>query len=407
MSVGVLLELGGRTYAGGLMWLLPRPGARRRRWTLAQAREVQASWYAERAQQTGFWTGPEPDATGTPIRSLAHEVAGSIETSGLGTWQALLDCGADRYAIVRGQGGEILATGDRVIEGRAAALEAFAAEGEWSAVYATPGLVDGARVLKLASAATPCALEPVPFARAAVRRRAGVAVAALLGAGGVTLVLYWAWQWYEQWSRVEVARPMKQVEEIFKDGVDVGGFLAGCESAWARSVALPPMWESTNLGCYSESASVAELSDALSGGVLFQRWRMRSGANVAMSRRVAESRLSRWDVGEVLIHQAWGAMEVEVPVRTWTGEQPSTVAFRAALDRSVGTLGEVTYAGDGEAFVATIRTGYPMQVVRERLGGLEWVAARSVVREGDRWRFEVARVEPRVVVRMVEEETQS
>ena len=176
MSEPILLELEGRTYAAGLVWLLP--GAEgRRRWTLTKAREVQASWYAERAHQTGFWTGAEPAAEAGPVRSLAHEVAASIDTEGRGTWQALLDCGDARYAIVRGSGDGILATGDLVVEGRDAALDAFSSEGDWTAVYASAGLVEGARLLKLAATEDPCVLKAVPFARAAVRRRLLIAAA--------------------------------------------------------------------------------------------------------------------------------------------------------------------------------------------------------------------------------------
>lgn len=142
MTAPVLLERDGRTYAAGLLWLLPEANVRRRRWTLAQAREVQAGWYAERAHQTGFWTGLEPAPGSGPVRALAHEVAESVDTAGMGTWQALLACADERYAIVRGRGDEILATGDLVVEGRAAALEAFASEGDWAAVYASAGLVE-------------------------------------------------------------------------------------------------------------------------------------------------------------------------------------------------------------------------------------------------------------------------
>ena len=401
MSGPVLLELDGRTYAAGLLWLLPETGARRRRWTLAQAREVQGSWYAERAHQTGFWTGPEPAPGSGPVRSLAHEVAEGIDTAGQGTWQALLACGDERYAIVRGRGDEIFATGDLVVEGRAAALDAFASEGDWAAVYASAGLVEGARALELAAVEAPCVLAAVPFARAAVRRRLSIAAAALVGLGALGAGGFHAWKWYEDWTRVEVVEGPTHIEEIVKEGVDVARFLERCETARRTAPAMPPMWESSYLECHTQADQIDEVSAWLDKGVWFGRWRARAGAGAAVARRLAMARLARWDSGVVLLGTAWGGIEVEVPVRRWDGEQPSAEAWRRTVDRSVGTLGDVTYESRADGWVAMLRTGYPIEVVGERLGAVRWLSLRTVAREGGAWRFELVRVEPRVVMREV------
>ena len=399
MSAPVLLELDGRTYAAGLVWLLPGAGVRRRRWTLHHAREVAASWYAERAHQTGFWTGPEPDVHAGPVRSLAHEVAMSIATEGQGTWQALLDCTGERYAIVRGRGDEILATGDLVVEGREAALDAFASEGDWAAVYASAGLVEGARLLKLAAVDTPCVLAAVPFARAAVRRRLAVAAALVivlgaLGAGGL-----YAWRWYQDWSRVEVAEAPAPVEEIIRAGVDVARFLERCEAARRAAPAMAPMWERASLQCHADATQIDEVSAWVDEGVWFARWRMRSGGNAAVARRLAMARLARWDTGVALRATAWGGIGFEVPMKHWDGEQPSPVAFRRDIDRSVGTLGDVTYQSNPQGLVAVLRTRYPLDTLAERLGAVAWLSLHAVARENDVWRLELVRVEPRVVMR--------
>ena len=407
MSDPVLLEIEGRTYAAGLVWLLPGEGARRRRWTLAQAREVQASWYAERAHQTGFWTGAEPAAESGPVRSLAHEVAESIDTEGRGTWQALLDCGGARYAIVRGSGDGILATGDLMVEGRAAALAAFESEGDWASVYASAGLVEGARLLKLAAVEAPCVLKAVPFGRAVVRRRLSVAAALAVLLAGLSVAAMYAWEWYEDWSRVEVVTGPTHVEEVIREGVDVALFLERCAAARRAAPAMPSMWNSTYVECNADATQVDEVSSWLDEGVWFARWRMRAGGNTALARRLAMARLAQWDSGVALIATAWGGIGFEVPMKRWDGEQPTEEGFRRAVDRSVGTLGAVSYESDAQGLVAVLRTRYPIEVIGERLGTIGWLSLRSFAREGEEWRFSMVRVKPQVVMREVYEGTGS
>lgn len=408
MSEPILLELEGRTYAAGLVWLLPG-GERRRRWTLTKAREVQASWYAEREQQTGFWTGDEPGEELGPVRSLAHEVAQSIDTEGQGTWQALLECGGERYAIVQGRGDEILANGDLLVEGREAALDAFAREGDWSVEYASAGLVEGARLLKLAAVETPCVLEAVPFGRAVVRRRLSAAAAVLVMLGVLGVAGRWAWQSYEEWSREEVVIGPTQVEEVIQEGVDVVAFLERCETAKRSAPALPPMWVSTYVACHSVGTEVEEVGAWLkeAEGVWFGRWRAQSGANAAAARQLAIKSFERWGSGTVLLATAFGGIAIEVPLKRWEGRQPSTVEFRHTVDRAVGTLGEVTYETGADGFVARLRTRYPIDVVRERLGPVRWLSLRSFAREGEEWKFEMVLVEPRTVIREVTQGTAS
>ena len=405
MSEPILLELEGRTYAAGLVWLLPG-GERRRRWTLTKARDVQASWYAARERQTGFWTGAEPSEELGPVRSLAHEVAESIDTERQGTWQALLECGDERYAIVQGRGDEILANGDLVVEGREAALEEFAREGDWSVEYASAGLVEGARLLKLAAVETPCVLEAVPFGRAVVRRRLSVAAAVMVMLGVLGVAGRWAWQWYEEWSREEVVIGPTQVEEVIQEGVDVVAFLERCERARREAPSLPPMWVSTYVECHSAGTEVEEVAAWLreAEGVWFGRWRARSGANTAAARQLAIEQFTRWDTGTVLLATAFGGIAIEVPRKRWEGRQPTTEEFRHTLDRAVGTLGDVTYETRTDGFVALLRTRYPIGVVRERLGPVRWLSLRSFAREGEQWKFEMVRVEPRVVMREVNAE---
>lgn len=311
---------------------------------MTKAREVQASWYAERAQQTGFWTGAEPSEEMGPVRSLAHEVAQSIDTEGQGTWQALLDCGDARYAIVQGRGNEILANGDLVVEGCEAALEAFAREGDGSVEYASAGLVEGARLLKLAAVETPCVLEAVPFGRAVVRRRLSAAVLVMLGV--LAVAGRWAWQWYEEWSLVEVVAGPTHVEEVIREGADVVAFLKRCESTRRSAPPLPPMWVSTYVECHSVGSEVEEVAAWLkeTEGVWFGRWRARSGANTAAARQLAIESFERWGTGTVLLATAFGGMAIEVPLKRWEGRQPSTVEFRELVGELASDRGDLAFS---------------------------------------------------------------
>ena len=406
MSGSKLLTIGGQLYAAGLVWLIPRSEARRKGWTLRQARQFGSAWYAQRAHQTGFWDGEEPGEFEGPSRVLAHDVEGSIDTAGLGTWQALLRCDDDRYAIVRGRTDEIFAKGDIVVDGLERALERFSSDGIWDAVYATPGLVEGARILKLVEPAQRCTLQPVPLARAAERRRLAVVafvavVLGVLGYGG-----FKGWRWYEAWRHAKEVQERAKVEEVIKEGVDVAVFLEHCEKAHATAPMLPPMWERTYLGCHQKAGEIPELGGRLPSGVLFGRWRRHGTANQAISRRLVERKLNDWDVGRVLAATAWAGVEVDAPIREWDGDQPSTVEFRRTLDRAVGTLGVVTYSQTPEGFRAELRTRYPASVVRERVSAIQWLDVLSYGRSGENLTFAFVRVDPRVVVREADQEVE-
>ena len=396
MSESALVKLDGVTYAAGLMWLMPEAGKARARWTMEQARRASASWYAQRARQTGFWMGPEPEIKGT-VTALAHLVEGSIG-AGAGSWQALLACDEGRCVLVRGNADEIFPRGDLVFEDRDEARRKFRESGDWGALYASAGLVDGARPIKLAAVAARCVLTPAPFGRRGARKRLVGALAAAIVLGGLGLGAYEGWRWYERHTRAQTAYETQMVEEIIREGVDVAAFLGNCVATQTASPALPPMWEEVSVACWADAEAVEEISGSLESGALFSRWRM-NGGNEAMARRVAEARLDRWDVGAVLVGTAWGALSVAAPVRQWDGEQPSTLSWRKAMDRAVGTLGRVIYQQTDRGFVATLQSGYPVSVVGPRLEAIPWLDVSSVVRTDARWEYRMGRVEPQVVLR--------
>ena len=397
MSGPTLVRVDGVTYAAALAWLMPEAGRKRSRWTAEQARQAQASGYAQRAHQTGFWTGPEPQVEGD-VTALAHVIEGSIGEGASGAWQVLLACDEGRFALVRGNTDEILPKEDRVFESLEAALAEFTQPGNWNAVYASAGLVEGARPFKLATVAERCVLVPAPFGRASARKRLGIALAATLGLGAVGLGALQGWQWYERSLRPQAVREPQMVEEIIREGVDVPRFLRLCADSQALAPALPPMWAEVNVSCWADAGAVDEIAGTLDSGALFARWRMGTG-NEALARRLAEARLARWDLGAVLLGTAWGAVAVSAPTRHWEGEQPSTLVWREALDRSVGTLGRVTYQQTDKGFLATLRTPYPVSVVGQRLESIAWLDLLSAVRTDALWEYELRRVEPRVVLR--------
>ena len=398
MSTSALVKLEGITYAAGLMWLMPEAGKTRTRWTMEQARKASASWYAQRAHQTGFWSGPEPEIKGT-VTALAHLVEGSIG-AGTGSWQALLACDEGRWVLVRGNTDEIFPRGDLVFQDLDEARRKFREPGDWGALYASAGLVEGARPIKLAEVAERCVLTPAPFGRRSARKRLVGALAATIVLGGLGLGSYKGWQWYERNMRPETRYETRMVEHVIREGVDVAAFLGNCAAQQVASPALPPMWEEVSVACWVDAAEVDEISGSLESGALFSRWRISSaGGNEAMARRAAEARLDRWDVGAVLVGTAWGAFAVSAPIRSWDGEQPSTLVWRKAMDRAVGTLGRLVYQQTDEGFMATLRTAYPVSVVVPRLEAIEWLHVLSVVRTDVVWEYRVRRVEPRVVLK--------
>ena len=403
-----VVEVDGRRYAAELMWLIPAQGRSRLLWTVRQGRELGAGWCARRARQTGFWVGGDAELGGERLRTLAVDVAEGVGAGEGVSWKALVACAAGRYAVVSGEGEGIFPDGDRVFETLEEALGAFRGGGEWGAIYAPPGLVEGAKALRLGTSGKGCVVSPVPFGRAVVRRRAGVVAAVAVGLVALGFAGWGALKLYERWSRVELVEKKVKVKEVVRTGADVGRFLARCEAAMAGAPAMAPMWRRTVLQCKTDTKNVAGVEGRLDGGVLVSRWKLDAGANAAVWRRLAEERLARWDVGAVLVVKAWGAMDVEVVPRSWEGEQPKLREFRESFDRAVGALGVVKY-GDGgkKGFRAVLRTRYPVAVVRARVEGIRWLDVTQLERDGPEWEFEFARVEPRTITKEVVRREQS
>ena len=406
MTDSTTVRFGDKRFACGLTWLVGSGQRGRLTRMVRQARSLGASWYAEREGQTGFWVGEEPDRSGGPLTSLADLVAQVVDVEGEAPWQALFECDESRFLIVRGRGKSILPDGDEVIESLEEALEAFDALDGWEVVYASPGLVQGARELPFEFAGVGAALVPVPLARGGRSRRRLVvgAVAAVLVAG-VVGVGRWAWETYKDVTTEIVVSKPKLVDKTIIEGVDAEVFLAGCIAAKREPPVLPPMWELVNIECVANTKSRQEISGVLEEGALFVRWRMKSGANGSLARRVAERRLSEWDLGAVLAGTAWGAMGVSAPVRSWDGDEPSTVAFRGAVDRALGTIGILSYAERTKGFEVVIRTMYPLSTVRERISGIAWLDFVAASWTGDEWRVVGRRVRPRTIKVWVEEES--
>ena len=397
MSGSVLVRVDGVTYASGLAWLMPEGGKTRTRWTREQARTAHASWYAQRAHQTGFWIGPEPQVEGA-VTALAHVIEGSIGEGASGAWQVLFACDEGRFAVVRGNTDEILPKGDRVFESLEEALAEFTQTGEGNTVYASAGLVEGARPIKLAEVAERCVLVAAPFGGANARKRLRAALAATLVLSVLGIGALQVWQWYERSLGPQAVHEPQRVEEVIREGVDAPRFLRLCAGEQALAPALPPMWNEVSVSCWADAGAIDEVAGSLDSGALFARWRMGTG-NAALARRLAETRLSRWDLGAVLLGTAWGAVAVAAPTRRWEGEQPSTLLWREALDRSVGTLGQVSYQQTDKGFLATLRTAYPVSMVGRRLESVAWLDLLSAVRTDALWEYQLRRVEPRVVLR--------
>lgn len=403
MSDSSVVRFADRAFACGLTWLVLPPGGGGRRWTVRHARSLGATWYAERGGQTGFWTGEEPEAGLRPLASLADLVTRAVGVEGEAAWKALVECDAERFLVVRGRGEAILPDGDEVVDGIAEARAVFGDFEGWERIFATPALVPDAEELPFALEGVGAVLAPVPFARGRSRRRlVGWAVAAAslaaLAWGGL-----WIWEVYEELTREVVVFEPEMVDKRIVEGVDAGAFLDGCIRARRSPPVLPPVWEPVLVECRATAEGRGEIAGLLPEGALFIRWRMKPGANDSLARRVAEQRLEGWDLGGVLVSSAWGAMGVSAPIRSWPGEEPSTVDFRGAIDRSLGTIGSLSYVSKPEGFEVVVRTMYPLAVVRERMVAIRWLALVSAEWNGTRWQVVARRVVPRVIQVRAEE----
>ena len=401
--MSTIVRIAGVALAAGLVWIPVREATGRRYFAFRRARQLGAGLYAERAHQIGF--ASVEDREGGAYRGLAAAadvVARAVAAPEGLSWQALVACQDDLFLVVQGTGSEILPEGDRIFPGEVAARQACAAKPDWDTQWATPGLLPGARELRIEHAAVCAAdlarLRAVPFGGAGVPRRVIAVAAVLLAALGAALL--WLQSAGAPEPVLEALAPSPPPEPVWvAEGVPPGDFVARClEAQAAFPPVLPQMWRLKNVGCYADASLRHELSTlAPEQGAMVATWSTVPEANRALARRIAERRLGAWPRGQVVDGEAWAAVRFESKVQSWEGEAPRAAEFRRAVDRALATVSDdlrFTYA-DGMTFEA--RTGLALSELGRRLEGIEWLDMREAVWLEGRWTLRGSLVQRRPV----------
>ena len=395
-----VLTLGGRRFAAGLFWL-ERGGAVA---TARAARRFGRPWRVHRDGQTGY--APDGGAPeGCP--SLAASLRAHLHS---GFWMALVEADDGRCALVKVRDGQVLADGDEVFEDRAAALEAFerARPLGW-ALYAAPGLVEGGLAGGIDAAALPdgpeLRLAPVPLARLAGGKAAGVVFLLLAAAGAGAL-----WPHREAVRglfagpppAVETARAA--VEPAVTAAIDGPALIEACRRAMTRHPPWLPAWRTERVVCearFSDEALLAVRPELRDRPVLTARWRLPPERSEALHRRVAEEHLAGWYAASVSGGRAWAAAPLDPVVRRSDAAPPPFLAFRRAVDRRLGGPdARIEYAGAGGerrdgGIEVRVATGLPLARMAALVGGVPgFEIVRLASAAAGAWRLEGRRAAP-------------
>ena len=393
-----VLTLGGRRFSAGLFWL-ERGGAVA---TARAARRFGRPWGVHRDGQTGY--APDDGAPeGCP--SLAASLRAHIRS---GFWMALVEADDGRCALVKVRDGQVLADGDEVFADRAAALEAFerARPLGW-ALYATPGLVEGLAG-GIDAAALPdgpeLRLAPVPLARLAGGKAAGVLVLLLAAAGAGA-----AWP-HREAVRSLFAGPPPAVETVraaaepaVTAAIDGPALIEACRRAMTRHPPWLPAWRTERVVCearFSDEALLAVRPELRDRPVLTARWRLPPERSEALHRRVAEEHLAGWYAASVSGGRAWAAAPLDPVVRPSDAAPPPFLAFRRAVDRRLGGPdARIEYAGAGGkrdgGIEVRVATGLPLARMAALVGGVPgFEIVRLASAAAGAWRLEGRRAAP-------------
>ena len=395
-----VLTLGGRRFAAGLFWL-ERGGAVA---TARAARRFGRPWRVHRDGQTGYAPG---DGAPEGCPSLAASLRAHLRSP---FWMALVEADDGRCALVKVRDGQVLADGDEVFEDRAAALEAFerARPLGW-ALYATPGLVGEGLAGGIEVSALPdgpeLRLAPVPLARLAGGKAAGVLCLSVAVAGAAAL-----WPYREAVRDLLVGPPpavetvRAAVEPAVTAAIDGPALIEACRRAMTRHPPWLPGWRTERVVCegrFSDGALLAVRPELRDRPVLAARWLLPPERSEALYRRVAEEHLAGWYAASVTGGRAWAVAPLDPVVRPSDAAPPPFLAFRRAVDRRLGGPdARIEYASvggerrDGGVEVR-VATGLPLARMAVLVGG---VPGLEIVRlAGDAagaWRLEGRRAAP-------------
>ena len=395
-----VLTLGGRRFAAGLFWLERGSAVMVAR----NARRFGRPWRIHRDGQTGY--APDEGAPGG-CPSLAASLQAHLRSE---FWMALVEADDGQCALVKVRDGQVLADGDEVFEDRAAALEAFerARPLGW-ALYATPGLAGEGLAGGIEVSALPdgpeLRLAPVPLARLAGGKAAGVLCLSIAVVGAAAL-----WPHWEAVRDLLVGPPpavetvRAAVEPAVTAAIDGPALIEACRRAMTRHPPWLPGWRTERVVCegrFSDGALLAVRPELRDRPVLAARWLLPPERSEALYRRVAEEHLASWYAASVTGGRAWAVAPLDPVVRPSDAVPPPFLAFRRAVDRRLGGPdARIEYASvggerrDGGVEVR-VATGLPLARMAVLVGGIPGL---EIVRlAGDAagaWRLEGRRAAP-------------
>ncbi len=324
------------------MFWLDRGGA------LASAADARkfGPWIVHWGAQTGYAAadesagGEKPDGVPALVRHIKEDF-----------WMALVaDDAAVRYALVKARNGAVLADGDEVFGDRGSALAAFgrARALGWS-LYATPGLVEGAREIDPAA----LAIEPEMVLKPALAVRftaGGIAASVIVG-----LSLFGAGLGWVYWDEITslVMGPLAPVvaeapPPRVSAAVDSVVLIEACRRVLREQPPYLAAWEIERLSCaarFADPALTALRPEVTDRAVLLVRWRLKAGHAEPLHRQIAERHLSGWYAAAVTGGRAWGLLLLGPVLTTEVPPAPPFLAFRRAVDRRFGVHGaQIKYA---------------------------------------------------------------
>ena len=404
-----IIVLNGRRFVAGLIWMA-RGGA----WALsADARKFRRPYYVHWRRRTGLAPAGGEDLTGTSSlgASLLRHIGEVDPQTGVAVenWMALIEGENKRFALVQVRDGEVLADGEALLEDREAAVTAF--EGQrsfgFSALYATPGLVEGAHHIDVA--ALPVESD-MALALASLGRFHGARAAVLLTAlTGAVLAAGWAvlnretvWTWVAGPAPVEAPAP--EPEETVAVVVQSMALIEACARAHEAHPPWLPAWRLETLFCEARLADhvlVTWRPEFEGKAVMVAKWRLLPGHDEALNRQLTERYLPDAGWYAAVVEGAEAVALVPLgPVLTGAGESPAFLALRRQVDIELGRRGmQVRYeeAGPGRYTIeALAREGLEgLSGLVNRIAGFE--VTRLEASPGGAWRLTARAAEPEVL----------
>ena len=267
----------------------------------------------------------------------------------------MADDGGERFALVRQVNGTLLADGDRVLETRQEAIEAFDEAKARIEARQAGGAFLATRDVRVGRQ------RPGPGRRGAGRRREGAEDRAKCGRRrgrkptqqwvmiGVLLLAVGAGAaWYFQKDLHELVygppKPAAPKVRIVAAATDAGALLEGCAAAMSRNLLHLGGWRTEAVDCYarfSHGQILSVVPELRSRPALLVIWKLEPGLEAPAHRRLAERALggnAGWNAYQVSEGTVWAVSALPPVIREYR-KPPAYREWREALERAFALRG--------------------------------------------------------------------